>query len=86
MIRIFKKIVYNSREYTTLTDEYELLYLIYHGGMSGWHRLKWLIDIVDYININSIDKQEFLNLISNYKINKLIMDLKFIFDEVFIRR
>lgn len=79
-----KKIVYNSREYTTLTDEYELLYLIYHGGMSGWHRLKWLIDIVDYININSIDKQEFLNLISNYKINKLIMDLKFIFDEVFL--
>ncbi|MBK2357357.1 nucleotidyltransferase family protein [Francisella hispaniensis] len=79
-----KKVVYNSKEYMTLTDEYELLYLIYHGGMSGWHRLKWLIDIVDYINLDSIDKQTFLRLITKFRINKLIIDLRFILSELFL--
>ncbi|APC91699.1 hypothetical protein CGC44_04845 [Francisella opportunistica] len=79
----FKKIVYNSKEYTTLIDEYELLYLIYHGGMSGWHRLKWLIDITDYLSLVNVDKKAFYKLVNTTKCHKFIIDLNEVAKEYF---
>ncbi|AEB28704.1 nucleotidyltransferase family protein [Francisella hispaniensis] len=53
----------SSRIYKILKDEYCLSYLIIHGYRSGWHRLKWLIDIVDFIQNIKFDRTRFKQVI-----------------------
>ena len=43
---------------TTLEDNYHLLYLMIHASQHGWIRLRWLFDIVLYLNSNKIDMQK----------------------------
>ncbi|KFJ42504.1 nucleotidyltransferase family protein [Francisella philomiragia] len=75
----FEVFSYGKRNYYTLKNEYELAYLIQHGAESGWHRLKWLVDIVDYIKLIDIDKELFSKIIQESKgYNHLLSDLGFI--------
>jgi hypothetical protein len=34
-----------GRTFTVLNPELDLLYLVIHGGLHGFFRLKWLVDI-----------------------------------------
>lgn len=44
-----------------LSTEFELIYLVVHGGMHAWFRLKWLIDIHKIIQTKPIDDKLFRN-------------------------
>lgn len=75
----FEAFMYGEKQYHSLKNEYELAYLIQHGAESGWHRLKWLIDIVDYIKLVDIDRQLFSKTMQTSKgYNHLLSDLRFI--------
>lgn len=53
------KITFAGRNFTVFNAEFELLYLVIHGGMHCFRRLKWLIDIRDYIENVPIDAEKF---------------------------
>ena len=41
--------LFMNREFRVLSVEYDLFYLIIHGSTHKWQRLKWVVDIRDYI-------------------------------------
>lgn len=47
---------------TTLHDDYHLLYLMIHGSIHGWMRLRWLHDIALFIKSKRCDLQHVLAL------------------------
>ena len=51
--------------------------------MSGWHRLKWLIDIVDYLDAVNIDRAVFKKLVMTTKSHKFIKDLQEVVKQYF---
>lgn len=65
------EIVFKERSFQTFNYEMELLYLIIHGGLHAWFRLKWLVDIKDYMEKIPIDPEEFSRLVE--KLNALRM-------------
>lgn len=64
------KLIDNNTEETTfsgetfkrLSLEFELLYLIIHGSIHAWFRLKWLVDIKDFLEKQKINEDKFLSL------------------------
>ena len=79
----FNSVRCGVQDYLVLKNEYELLYLIHHGAMSGWHRLKWLIDIVDYLDAVNIDRAVFKKLVMTTKSHKFIKDLQEVVKQYF---
>lgn len=45
----FKSVLVCNTPVQTLDDDYHLLYLMIHGAIHAWIRLRWLIDILLYI-------------------------------------
>lgn len=75
---------YGFRNYNILQKEYCLAYLIIHGYRSGWHRLKWVIDIIDFVKVVNIDKKVFQNiLLGEQREYKSFMDFNFLLKELF---
>jgi hypothetical protein len=52
----------NGQPVKTLDGEFELLYLVIHGSLHAWFRLKWLVDVHRIINKISIDEERFKTL------------------------
>lgn len=50
---------FSGRSFNVFNNELELLYLVIHGGKHHWGRLRWLVDVSDYIKIQSIDWNKF---------------------------
>jgi hypothetical protein len=65
-------ISFAGREFNQLTIEFELLYLIIHGGLHTWRRLKWLVDIYEIVNRCDIDKEKFNHLVILLNAQRLI--------------
>jgi len=61
-----------GRSFYVLSHELELLYLIIHGGLHCWRRLKWLADIDAIIIRNKIDGAKFSDLAEELKANRMI--------------
>ena len=57
------QIEFNDRKFEVFSNELELLYLIIHGGLHAWVRLKWLIDIKDFIEMVPFDAEKFQQLV-----------------------
>lgn len=53
----------NGQVYKHLAREFELLYLIIHGSMHAWFRLKWLVDIQKALEQNTYDHARFISLV-----------------------
>lgn len=49
----------NGHSLKTLDGEFELLYLVIHGSLHAWFRLKWLVDIHEILKRRTIDKERF---------------------------
>lgn len=47
-----------------LSLEFELFYLIVHGGNHAWFRLKWLVDIHEILNRKEMDWERFNRIVS----------------------
>lgn len=62
----------SGRKFTVLNNELELLYLIIHGGLHRYKRLKWLVDIKDFLDRIPFDEQKFEQLVNQFKAQKLV--------------
>lgn len=66
------KIVFHGVQFNTFSIEFELLYLIIHGGLHAWRRLKWLVDIKDLIQNLDFDETLFINLTKKMNAQHLV--------------
>lgn len=53
-----------GQSFTMFNAEFELLYLVIHGSLHAWSRLKWLVDVKDMLSALRIDNQRFIWLMS----------------------
>jgi hypothetical protein len=67
-----KQIEFGGRILNVLNNELDLLYLIIHAGLHGWNRLKWLLDIEQYLSTQLIDWNRFSELASELKARKMV--------------
>jgi len=73
IIRMNSTVVeFAGRSFTVLNNELELLYLSIHGGLHWWHRLKWLVDIDDFLKIHKINKERFILLANEFKAWRIV--------------
>ena len=52
----------NGHAIKTLDREFELLYLVIHGSLHAWFRLKWLVDVHEILTKKSVDEDRFKTL------------------------
>lgn len=57
-----EKVVFQGRQFNVLSIEFELLYLVIHGGLHAWRRLKWLVDIKELLQRVEYDEKAFIGL------------------------
>ncbi|WP_340112529.1 nucleotidyltransferase family protein [Maribellus mangrovi] len=55
-----------------LNREFELLYLIIHGGLHRWERLKWLVDIKDYLVKVGYEQSVFSGYVKELKAGRMV--------------
>ena len=68
-----EKIYLSGRGFNVFSNELELLYLLIHGGGAhSYRRLKWLVDIKDFLEKVVINKEVFLDLVKQFKAMRLV--------------
>ncbi len=67
-----QQIEFAGRQLNRFTLEFELLYLIIHGGLHTWRRLKWLVDIHEIVSRFNVDKEKFINLVNFLNAQRLV--------------
>jgi hypothetical protein len=78
-------ITYAGRNFTVLNNEFELLYLLIHGGRHGWSRLKWLVDIHEYTK-QEIDEMLFNKLVEQFRVNRIVVQTNYLLEKYFNNR
>jgi hypothetical protein len=63
---------FNGKEFVAFSHEFELAYLILHGGIHYWNRLKWLVDVKELINKYTLDETKFLAIINYLRAEHLV--------------
>jgi hypothetical protein len=66
------EISFAGRTFTVLNPELDLLYLVIHGGLHSFFRLKWLVDIKDFLEKVTIDKEKFLLLTNQLNASRMV--------------
>ena len=66
------QIRFNDRNFQVFNNELELLYLIIHGGLHAWFRLKWLMDVKDFIEKIPIDPEKFNQLVIKLNASRMV--------------
>lgn len=61
-----------EQEFTVMSPELELLYLVIHGGLHYWRRLKWLVDVHGILGQWSIDWEEFRRLVDRFHAGRMV--------------
>lgn len=61
-----------GRKFTVLTLEFELLYLVIHGGAHHWGRLKWLADVHRILETQVFSEAKFSDLTERLKAGRLV--------------
>lgn len=61
-----------GRSFRVPDNETELLYLIIHGGAHRWGRLKWLVDIDEYLKSQQISWVRFKELTDRFDAGRLV--------------
>jgi|LSQX01.2.fsa_nt_gb hypothetical protein len=56
----------------TLNNEFELLYLIIHGSLHNWRRMKWLVDVQEMLDRCPVNEKRFLELVRAMKAERLV--------------
>jgi hypothetical protein len=49
----------NGHSLQSLDGDFELLYLVIHGSLHAWFRLKWLVDVHEILKRRAIDEERF---------------------------
>lgn len=64
---------FGGQKLKRLSLEFELFYLIAHGGNHAWFRLKWLVDIHEILNRkNNVDWKIFNRIVSECRAQRLV--------------
>ena len=63
---------FNNHIFEVFNNEFELVYLIIHGGLHAWRRLKWLVDIKDFIENIPIDPKKFKLLVKQFNAGRMV--------------
>lgn len=74
---------FGGRSFKVLNNELELLYLIIHGGLHFWFRLKWLLDINLFLRSRKVDWIRFKELVARLKAQRMVGFCKRIYAEYF---
>lgn len=61
-----------GRSFSVLSNEMELLYLIIHGGIHWWRRLKWIIDINAFLKTQTVNLKKFKELGEELKADHML--------------
>lgn len=76
LVRLIKsnqiKLSFQGQVFTVFAPEFELLYLIIHGGLHAWRRLKWLVDIRDMTEKMELDQLLFKKLTGEMNAGRLV--------------
>ena len=72
-----------GRSFQTLNNEMELLYLVIHGGLHHWGRLKWLVDVCQYLKSQKINWDHFIGLSDSFNAGHLVALCNKILSEYF---
>ena len=67
-----QKVSFAGREMLQFSLEFELFYLIIHGGLHTWRRLKWLVDVHEIISRFRVDKKKFEELVNQFSAQRMI--------------
>ncbi len=54
------------------SKEFELFYLVVHGGIHAWFRLKWLVDIHEMLERKTFNWEKFHRIIADCNAQKLV--------------
>ena len=66
------QIQFKDRNFQVFNNELELLYLIIHGGHHAWFRLKWLVDVKDFIEKIPFDSEKFTQLVEQLNAQRMV--------------
>lgn len=66
------EIDFAGRSFTLLNNELELLYLVIHGGVHNWFRLKWLADVNQFLRSQEIVWEKFNELSGSLNAGRLV--------------
>jgi hypothetical protein len=72
-----------GRSFRVLSTELELLFLIIHGGLHFWRRLKWMLDINKFLNTQKVDWARFAKLADDLRANRMVALCKEIYKVCF---
>lgn len=72
-----------GQSYRQFNNEFELLYLIIHGGLHAWRRLKWLVDVHEMLNRFPLDEARFLDLTHKLKAGRMVTLCNALLEEYF---
>lgn len=73
----------NGQSVKTLDGEFELLYLVIHGSLHAWFRLKWLVDVHRIVNQFSIDEKRFKTLTRRLRAERFVSVCNSLLSHVF---
>lgn len=62
----------HGRTFQVLNNELDLLFLLIHGGMHGWRRLKWLVDVHEIARRKLYQPEEFFQLVKTFRAQRLL--------------
>jgi hypothetical protein len=63
------------------SNKLNVLYLCWHASMHGWSRLRWLLDIVLFLQKEKIDLKELLNFAAQRNLQAVILEFAFMASE-----
>ncbi len=61
-----------NRSFSVFSNELELLFLIIHGGLHFWNRLKWLVDVNSFLQNQTFKWEQFSDLKNELKSTRLV--------------
>jgi hypothetical protein len=64
--------LFMNREFRVLSAEYDLFYLVIHGSTHKWQRLKWVVDISDYIRNVDYDMLKINRLTQKHNVFRIL--------------
>lgn len=67
-----RELFFEGRRYHVLQEEAELLFLVIHGGLHAWSKLKWLVDIAVFLERCPVDGDKFLELTRRLRATRLV--------------
>jgi hypothetical protein len=77
------EMTFAGRSLRILSVEMELLYLVMHGGIHSWRRLKWLVDIHEFLKKNKIDWEKFTDMAIDLRASRMISLANYVLAEYF---